>query len=173
MNIPAPIENGSLAAVPMTGTITRLEVFETQPSNVTNVIKGGVGAQNWGVRLAWEMSGPAANSPFLMGTIYQVQLLLEAIGPNPVDLAIPVPPFQVNYGPGVIGVTPGGQQPGLDPNVRVWDFTIPFVAGGMPAVATGLYKLGVVLQLFAPPFPPGTATTIAGFVDGPLVQFTA
>ena len=172
MNSPVPLQI-AIAGFDLTGTINRMNVFETVPTQVSHVIPtttaGGVLGSTWGVNLDWEVNSQVPGAPhggLFLPLQYQISVLLEGFGPGANEFSLPATPFIVNYGPAV-GLTPGGTF--VSPTVRTWSISIPFT----PPVVTippGLYKLGVVLQLFTPGAAP-TPQPVAGFVEGPLVQF--
>lgn len=172
MNYPVPIE----IAIPgfnLAGSVNRMNVFETVPTQVSHVIPtttaAGILGSTWGVNLDWEISSQVAgapHSPLLMPNQFQISVLLEGLGPGAIEFSLPAAaPFIVNYGPA--GANPGGVF--VSATVRAWGVSITFT----PPVVTipvGLYKLGVVMQLFIPGLAP-TPLPVAGFVEGPLVQF--
>lgn len=160
------------------GLITRLDVFEDAPSNVSHVITTtsptGVLGENWGVNLTWEIDSPMAgnpHNPLLLPNIFNVRVYLEGFGPGTAGVAnefeLPAAPFVVNYGPPA-GATPGGAF--INANTRRWEVSIPF---GPPLVTIpeGLYKLGVTIIMLQPVGGVNNPLPAAGYIEGPLVQF--
>ena len=172
MNDQVPIE----VAIPgfaLAGSINRMDVFETVPTQVSHVIPtttaGGILGSPWGVNIDWEMNSTvpgAPHNPLLLGLQYQISVLLEGFGPAANEFSLPAAPFLVNYGAAALPI-PGGTF--VSPTVRTWSVVINF-APPVVTIPAGLYKLGVVLQLFTAGLAP-TPQPVAGFVEGPLVQF--
>jgi hypothetical protein len=153
MTTPTPFE--SLLPIPLQGSLKDINVFEGLPTNASQIIST---SENWGVQVAWEMNGAAANFFLLLPEKWHVRLHLESIGPTG-EFDLPIGgPLVVNYSAGV----PAG------PNVRRFEnINLNIPAGTVPA---GVYNMALTVQLADPP-PTSTLRPVVGFIEGMMINF--
>jgi hypothetical protein len=128
-------------------------IFEGVPAREQNIIRTD---QDWGVKVDWEMKGVLA---LFLNEEFQVRFFLESMGPGQ-EYQLPVPlPARVSTLAAVLDMTVPS---------RTYSETITIDHTTTP-IAPGTYKLTITLQLFDSST--GTPYPVAGFVEGPMVQF--
>jgi len=145
----------SLLPLPLAGTLNDIVVFEELPVNVSQIIRT---TENWGIKISWQMSGPAAHLFLLMAEKWHVRMQLESIGGGP-EYRLPAgSPLVVDYSAGTV----------ISPTIRQWnDITLNVPAG---TVQAGVYKMTLTVQL-ADPAPGNTLRAMVAFTEGVLINF--
>ena len=124
------------------------EVYEVGGAKPTTIIRTD---QEWGVKLHWDLKGSLA--PFICGE-WCIHLFLESMGPAPELKLDPYPKYEMPLDP-------------CGDGEYYFDFRVK------PGIVTGQhcsnpYKVVVTVTYLNACHKPGP---IAGFVEGPLVQF--
>ena len=139
----APVYEGEMEA----------KLFEGAPERERNIIRTD---QDWGVTVEWEMEGILA---LFLNEEFRLRFFLESIGPGS-EYSLPV------AGPVTVGSLTGTLDP-VGPS-RSYTETIT-IDHTLTPIDPGTYKLTLTLQVFDTSS--GSPYPIAGFVEGPIVQF--
>jgi hypothetical protein len=133
----------SLSPLNLTGALTTLQVFDAGP-NPNTVIRR---AEAWSVRVEWNISGGIAPA---IGGDWRVNVLLESMGGG----------FEGQVATQIVPVS--AAPPAV---IRNYSATLNIPGGLVPQA--GVYKLVVAIlhQNL------GLPTRMAGFEEGPLMQF--
>ena len=129
-----------------TGPSTAVIDPDGTPNNILQENLGG------SVKVDWAFSGPGRF--FLTPTQFTVNLYAESIGPGPEKLV------------GTVNVPGSAHTAG-----PIWNFTanVTIPAGSLPAngpTASGVYRLTVLVNNSVG----GVRDTLAGFVEGPVIE---
>lgn len=133
----------SLNPLNLSGALTLLQVFDSGPNPNTVVRR----AEAWSVRIDWNISGGIAPA---IGGDWRVNLLLESMGGG----------FEGQVATTIVPVS--AAPPAF---VRNYTTTLNIPGGTVPT--QGVYKLVVAILHQNG----GVPTRMAGFEEGPLVQF--
>lgn len=123
------------------------EVYEVGGARPTSIIRTD---QDWGINLHWDLKGSLA--PFICGR-WCVHVFLESMGPGP--------ELKIDSNPKYIPLDPCGK------GEYYFDFRVPRGRVTGEHCSTP-YKLVVTVTYLTACDKPGP---IAGFVEGPLIQF--
>jgi hypothetical protein len=136
-------------------TVEVLDASLVAPSTIIHL------GDNWSARVNWRIDGPGV--PGTAGD-WHVTAWLEQFGPGFEDQVgtthdVPVDSVPLNPGP---------------PQNRQYSETIsiPGAGAGAPALTPGVYRL-VTMVTHTLPGPGAVPDAIAGFIEGPFLQFYA
>lgn len=150
---------GGFTGAILEGTMTAT-VWEASPVLVTNIVRTD---QTWGVKLDWEMKGILTSPLMGLGGDYHLTIYLEDMGPGS-NRALP------SAGPVKVDSLGGT----FDPIAltRTFSENLTFDPAVEP-VPAGIYRLTALIQLYHkdPPLGSGAPYPVAGFVEGPVIQF--